>query len=188
MSLPNFALNQLPISQLFKEQGVTDFKNACKFIQALPFGRISNRNNLELVLSERKGTSSSKHGLLALLAEENEHFEIELIAGIFLMSQETHSNLIDFFKDKPYISLPEMHCYFRFEKQRYDFTEEATKMPLIEKKIVREQRIEPHQVGDWKTKIHQEYFKAWLLRNPNFNYTFEEIWDQREDCIQLLMR
>ena len=188
MNLPNFTLNQLPISQLFKKQGITDFKSACEFIRALPFGRISNRNNLKLVISERKGTSSSKHGLLALLAEENDHFEIELIAGIFLMNQETHLELEDFFKNKPYISLPEMHCYFRYEKQRYDFTEEANKMQLIEKRIVREQRIEPHQVGDWKMKIHQEYFKAWLLRNTDVKFTFQEIWNQREECIHQLMQ
>lgn len=185
MSLPNFTLRDLPVGNLFIERGITDFTAACGYIQNLPYGRNSDRSDLLLVLLEGKGTCSSKHGLLAKLAEENEHFEIELIAGIFLMSPETHPVLTDFFKDKPYTSLPEMHCYFRYEKQRYDFTSRDNRMLFIESKIVREQRIEPHQVGDWKVKIHQEYIKAWLLRNPDIHFSYEEIWGQREEMIRL---
>lgn len=184
MTLPNFQLKSTELSQLFIDKGILDFHGACAYVQQLPYSRISDRSNLTLVLKEGKGTCSSKHGLLAKLAEENEHFETELIAGIFLMSPETHPVLTDFFKDKPYSSLPEMHCYFRFEKQRFDFTSTDNRMPLIETKIIREQRIEPHQVGDWKVKIHQEYIKAWLLRNPQIEFTFEEIWQQREEMIR----
>lgn len=186
MALPNFRLRSTELSRLLSENEIHDFEGACSFVQQLPYGRNANRTDLTLVLKEGKGNCSSKHGFLAKLAEENEHFEIELIAGIFLMSPETHPVLTDFFKDKPYTSLPEMHCYLRFEKQRYDLTSIENKMPLIETKIIREQRIEPHQVGDWKVKIHQEYIKAWLLRNPQIEYTFEEIWKQREEIINIL--
>jgi hypothetical protein len=184
MALPNFQLRSTELSALFFENEIHDFESACAFVKQLPYGRNADRTDLTLVLKEGKGTCSSKHGLLAKLCEENDHFEIELIAGIFLMSPETHPFLADLFKDKPYTSLPEMHCYFRFEKQRYDLTSMDDKMPIIETKIIREQRIEPHQVGDWKVKIHQEYIKAWLLRNPQIEFTFEEIWQQREEMIK----
>lgn len=184
MFLPNFQLRTTKLSQLFIEKDIHDFRGACEYVKHLPYGRISDRSNLSLVIREGKGTCSSKHGILAKLAEENEHFEIELIAGIFLLSPETHPILTEHFKDKPYSSLPEMHCYFRFEKQRFDFTSVDNRMPIIETKIIREQRIEPHQVGDWKIKIHQEYIKAWLLRNPKMEFTFEEIWQQREEMIR----
>lgn len=186
MDLVNFKLDKGTISALFVELGMTDFKVACSFVKELPYGRNSNKTDLTIVLKERKGTCSTKHALLATLAEENEIAEIELIAGIFLMDVVTHPILTDFFKDKPYNSLPELHCYLRYKGERFDFTSKIDRMPLISPKIVREQRIEPHQVGDWKKVIHQDYLQKWLFRKPELEITLEELWEQREECIQLL--
>ncbi len=187
MALPDFQLEEGQFSQQFRERGITMFSAACAFIENLPYGRISDRDKLELVLTENRGTCSSKHGILARLCEENNLEEIELIAGIFLMSPETHVELTDFFKDKPYNNLPEMHCFFRLSTHdRYDFTSKNNRLALIEPKLIREQRIEPHQTGDWKEKIHQDYLRRWVARKPELNLTFDEIWAQREECIRLL--
>ena len=187
MPLPDFELLEGTVSKRFNEIGIKRFSEACKFIENLPYGRISYRDNLDLVLVEKRGTCSSKHGILARLCEENDHEETELIAGIFLMSPETHVELSDFFKDKPYNNLPEMHCYFRLSSHdRYDFTSKNNRLALIEPKLVREQRIEPHQTGDWKEKIHQDYLRRWVARKPELGLSFDEIWAQREECIRLL--
>lgn len=187
MALPDFELQEGIVSQQFRERGITHFSKACEFIQNLPYGRISDRDKLDLVLTENRGTCSSKHGILARLCEENCHEEIELIAGIFLMSPETHLELTDYFKDKPYSNLPEMHCFFRLSTHdRYDFTSKNNRLALIEPKLVREQRIEPHQTGDWKEKIHQDYLRRWVARKPELGLSFDEIWAQREECIRLL--
>jgi hypothetical protein len=151
-------------------------------VQALPYGRNSSRDP-KLVLTEGKGACSGKHALLASLAEEHGETEIELIAGIFLMSGETHGALVDFFSGKPYDVIPECHCYLRYRGERFDYTSPGNGMERIAPKIVREQRIEPHQVVEWKPKIHQEYVKGWLRRNPQIDLTFEEIWEEREKCI-----
>jgi hypothetical protein len=185
MSLPDFELTQSEFSDLLKEKGIQSFTEACDYIRSLPYGRTSDRNDLSLLILEEKGTCSSKHGFLGRLIEENGFNDIQLIAGIFLMSPETHPVLTNFFKDKPYTSLPEMHCYLRYQGQRFDFTSLTTRIETIEPKIIREQRIEPHQTGDWKIKIHQEYIKAWLLRNPQIEMNFEDIWKEREACIGL---
>jgi len=173
------------MTQLFIQRGIRDFLSACSTIQALPYGRNVNRMDLGLILTEGRGACSGKHALLATLAEENGIPEIELIAGIFLMSPETHPLLTDFFEGKPYTALPECHCYLRFNGERFDYTDHSNGMERIAPKIVREQRIEPHQVAEWKPKIHQEYLKGWLKRNPQVELSLEELWEDREQCIQL---
>lgn len=172
-------------SQQFLELGISDFESACLYVQSLPYGRNTDRSDFSLVLSEGKGSCSGKHGLLAALAEENGLMEVELIAGIFLMSGETHPNLTSFFADKSYANIPECHCYLRYKGERFDYTDTSNAMERIAPKIVREQRIEPHQVVEWKPKIHQEYVKGWLKRNSQIDLTFDEIWKEREVCIQL---
>lgn len=178
-------------SSLFRNLGINDFEAACTYVEQLPYGRNSNRDDFSLVISEQKGTCSSKHALLTELAEENAVSDVELIAGIFLMSPETHPQLTAFFADKPYSSLPECHCYLMVRdesrtKRRYDFTDSSNGMERIAPKIVREQRIEPNQVRDWKVVIHKDYLQRWLNRQPELNLTLDEVWEQREAAIALL--
>ena len=187
INLPDFQLKEsFHYSDLFRSKGITTFHEACAHIAALPYGRNSKRDDFSLVLTEGRGSCSSKHALLAALAEENGREDIELIAGIFLMSEATHRKLSGFFDDKPYNVIPECHCYLRYKRERFDFTDTSNTMSRIAPKIVREQRIEPHQVVDWKPKIHQEYLKSWLLRNPQIDRDLETMWIEREECIARL--
>lgn len=174
------------ISTLFRSLGINDFDTACDYIARIPYGRNSNRADFLLVVSEKKGTCSSKHALLTALAEENAIHDIELIAGIFMLSRETHPQLASFFHDKLYDTIPECHCYLRFKGQRFDFTDRSNGMERIAAKIVREQRIEPHQVRDWKIVIHKHYMEGWLKRNPNLTISLDELWADREELINQL--
>jgi len=175
-----------PFSSLFREKELHDFKEACAFVQALPYGRNSERADFSLVVREGKGACSGKHALLASLAEENGQEGVELIAGIFLMSGETHPVLESFFIGKPYTAIPECHCYLRFNGERFDYTAPGNGMERIAPKIVREQRIEPQQVVDWKPKMHRHYLESWLKRKTGLALTFEELWNDREACIRLM--
>ncbi|AEA44873.1 hypothetical protein [Fluviicola taffensis] len=177
-----------PYSDSFRNKGINSFKEACDYIAQLPYGRNANREDFSLVLSEAKGTCSSKHALLSELALENSHPEIELIAGIFLMNEETHSKLTGFFEDKPYSNIPECHCYLRYNGERFDYTDTSNGLERIIPRLVREQRIDPNQVSDWKVMIHKHYLEGWLSRNPAFQLTLDDIWKDREEAIALLSK
>ncbi len=43
-----------PISQMLQARQITDFKTLCEFVQSLPYGRTSDRQQPELVLLEKK--------------------------------------------------------------------------------------------------------------------------------------
>lgn len=183
----NFQLTSSEIySTAFRELGIHDFHAACNYLMQLPYGRNANRHDFLLTLQEGKGTCSSKHALLAYLADENRQMEIELIVGIFLMSVETHPKLTEFFSDKPYECIPEAHCYLRYKGERFDYTDSSDTLERIAPKIVREQRAEPQQLVDWKPMIHKHYLEGWLKRNPQIELTPDELWEQREICISLL--
>ncbi len=185
--LLNFNIsNTGEISNLFLDKGIVDFHSACSYVQNLPYCRISDSLKTELVLIEGRGTCSTKHSLLSKLAIENKQEEIELIMGIFLMSPETHPVLTNLFHDKLYTAIPEAHCFLRYNGCRYDFTSSENNLHLIAPKIVREQRIDPHQIGEWKVAIHKDFLKRWLQRNPSLGYDLDQLWKDREMCIQLM--
>lgn len=175
-----------PFSTAFWERGIHTFSEACTFIHQLPYGRNANRSDFLLVMSEEKGTCSSKHALLASLALENGVEHVELIVGIYLMSPETNPSLEAFFSDKSYSAIPEAHCYLNYKGERLDFTALNFDKEKIAPKIVREQRIDPNQVGDWKIMIHKHYLQGWLKRNPAVQLSLDELWKDREEAIDLL--
>jgi hypothetical protein len=182
--LPDFELRKGEISSLLLQKGIQTFHEACVYVSELPYRRTKNRDDLTAVLTEKGGTCSSKHGLLGQICVENGYENIELIAGVFLMSSETHPSIETILDANNLTILPEMHCYLRFKGERFDFTSPHANFEKIASKIVREQWIEPHQVGDWKVKIHQSYLESWLERNPQIHYTLEQLWEIREKCIE----
>lgn len=186
--IPDFKLEEGRFSALLLEHEITTFSSACTFVQKLPYKRISDKENLELVLSEGCGTCSSKHAFLAQVALENNHPEVELICGIFLMSEETHPVLDNFFTGKQYTAIPEAHCYLKYRQQRLDFTTGNNRMPFIERKLLREHKIEPHQANEWKTAMHRAFLKSYLDRHPETGSSFDAFWSAREECIARLSK
>lgn len=57
-----------PFTLLFEAAGIHDFAAAARHVLTLPYGRITDRNKLRLVLEESRGTCTTKHALLAVLA------------------------------------------------------------------------------------------------------------------------
>jgi len=185
----NFELTSNEIySSAFRELGIHDFHSACLYLQQLPYGRNANRHDFLLTLSEGKGTCSSKHAILAYLADENGQKEVELIVGIFLMSAETHPKLTNFFSDKSYDVIPEAHCYLRYQGERFDYTDSSNALDRIASRIIREQRAEPQQLVEWKPMIHKHYMEGWLKRNPKIEISIENLWKEREVAIEILSK
>jgi len=173
-------------SSLFRELDISTFQEACSFVQSLRYGRISDRSEFSLVLSEKKGTCSSKHALLSELALENGIEDLELICGIYLMNAETNPKIAQILEKYNLLQIPECHVYFRYKNERFDFTGLGFDIKKVEPFIVREQRMEPNQSIEWKVKIHQNYIESWLKRKSDLSYNFEQIWNIREEIIAYL--
>ena len=68
-----------PFTTLMQESGIVSFNDACRFIATIPYQRISNKKDLALVFHERRGTCSSKHAFLKVLADEQGKKDVELV-------------------------------------------------------------------------------------------------------------
>ncbi len=171
--------------ELLEKEGIGSFSKLCAFVQELPYGRNSNRDDLSLVFSEHKGTCSSKHGLLMALCELNRVDSVELMVGIFLMNGDYHPKIKPILEKYDLEQLPEAHCFLRYEGKRYDLTSTKSDPAQFEPFLVREQRCDSQQVSDWKPMIHKHYIEGWLKRK-NLDFSPEKIWEIREECILAL--
>jgi hypothetical protein len=176
-----------PTTAAFIEQGVSRFRDAGRFVAALPYRRNSNRSDHLAVLRESKGTCSSKHSLLALLAQE-QSLPIALCIGIYEMDGLNTPGVGSVLEAHGLTSIPEAHCYLKRGTQRIDVTvagANVAKEPI--KRFFVEVEISPEQVGSYKLQLHQEFMQSWTkaVSLPRA-FTFEELWAVREACIHAL--
>ena len=156
------------------------------FVKQIPYGRNSNREDFSLVISENKGTCSSKHAYLKDFANKNNIPNVQLIIGMFRM-KESNTNIGKILSEKNIEYIPEAHCYLKIDGKTVDVTSSVANFDKIKADLLQELEIEPYQVAEFKVNYHQNYIRSWLTET-NSKFTFDEIWKIREECIEKLSK
>lgn len=110
------------ISEKFLELGIKSFKEACYYADNLEYGYNSDYDDKMILFKEMKGTCTTKHAVIAGLAEE---LGIPLFKyiGVYKFTEDI-SNGVDKILKKygvPYV--PMVHCFLVYENHRFDLTE-----------------------------------------------------------------
>ena len=110
------------ISDEFLTLGVDRFIPACRYVHQLPYGYNSDRDDPMTLFKEKKGSCTTKHAVIATLAEEL-NLPIHKTIGIYAMTDEivTGTRLILEKYALPYV--PMIHCFLEHADKRVDLTE-----------------------------------------------------------------
>jgi hypothetical protein len=176
-----------PITAAFVAAGVKDFRSAAAYVSAIPYGRTVDLDVLG-VIREQRGTCSTKHALLRRLAVEQD-LRIALVIGIYCMNGRNTPGVGEVLESHGLDSLPEAHCFLRAGEMRVDVTR-AMKQQPSEKitHFIHEEEISPDQIGDYKAALHRRFLRQWMKdTTAGTEYTLDEIWRIRENCIAALV-
>ena len=177
----NFRIAHAPgVSERFLAAGIQDWHGALRHVGGLPYGRNRDRGEPVLVLEEGRGTCSSKHALLAWLAAEQNQ-PVDLMLGIYEMSERNTPGVGTVLAAYGMRSLPEAHCYLLHNGQRIDVTRtiDAPENPF--ESLLYEEKIEPEQVVEYKTRVHRKFIEERLGADH-----LDQTWEIREQCIRAL--
>lgn len=175
------------LTKLVKSNGIETWNELTKFIKNLPYGRNKNRTDFGLVLSEQKGTCSSKHAFLKSIADLNNVPNVELVIGIYRMTELNTPKIGTELTDNSIEFIPEAHCYLKINDKRIDLTSEQSEFKKIKKDIIQEKEIKPEQVAEFKVDYHKKFIKSWLSKTKS-KLEFHQIWHIREKCIANLTK
>ncbi len=176
--------NAGPLSQLAIKLNLENWEGLTQFVRELPYGRNANRHDLGLVLTEQKGTCSSKHALLKAIADEN-NFDVKLLLGIYKMNHINTPGIGNHLIDNHLEFIPEAHCYLEIAGKKFDYTTTNSSIERIQNYILEELEIQPNQVSEFKVELHKKYIKKWAV-SKQLTISFEELWEIREHCIKNL--
>ncbi len=131
------------ISKKFLELRIKNFKDACNYVHGIEYGYNTNYDDKLIFFKEKKGTCTSKHAVIAGLAEE---LEIPLFkhVGVYKLTEviSTGTNEILNKYKLPYV--PMAHCFLVYKDYRFDLTEGNCngKNTSIEE-FIHDERVDP---------------------------------------------
>jgi len=164
------------------ELGLSDLDKLSDWLKTLKYKRTSSKEDLRLVFTEECGTCSSKHALFKSIVDENQFKEFKLIIGLFKMNHLNTSGIGNALSNTGLNYIPEAHCYIRTQLGVIDLTNPESFYSKVKEEIISEIEIEADQVGAFKVNYHKEEIRKWI-EAKNIDYTVEEIWSVREQCI-----
>ncbi|SJL84730.1 hypothetical protein [Vibrio palustris] len=172
-----------PLTKDVRILGFDHFLSLAEYVRQLPYGRPSDSGDFLSVLNELRGTCSFKHRLLAAVAHECEHMEVELVVGLYAMSEQNTPGVGVVLDRAGFASIPEAHCYLRLGNQRHDFTGVSAGSSSPFDALLSEHVMYPEHLTEEKKSLHQEAIRKWASHNDQ---SFEDAWALREACIQAL--
>lgn len=187
-ALPNVPLKPGgPLAADFTARGITNFRAAGCYLQKLPYGRTADRADFRGVLREGRGTCSTKHALLAALAQEQD-LAVVLTLGIYEMHERNTPGVGAVLSRYGLVYLPEAHCYLMYEGMRIDITRSGTAPSEPIARFLHEEPITPEQIADYKVALHRQFMRDWVSNKAEVvgGRDFNDVWQIREECIGAL--
>jgi hypothetical protein len=136
-------------------------------------------------VSEGKGTCTTKHALLAELAQE-QNIDVQLALGIFEMNERNTPGVGQVLTKYGLTYIPEAHCYLRYRGERIDVTGLQSGAEPIER-LLYEEPITVQQIGTYKIDLHKRFLRDWIAGTETIRgRSLEEMWCIREECIAAL--
>ncbi len=173
------------VSHLARSYGQKTFAAAVHHVQSLPYGRITERSDYRLVLSEGRGTCSTKHALLAALPREN-GFAVDLKLGVYEMTEASTPGVGGELSKHELPSIPEAHCYLRVGNGVIDVTMPEGVSSGAERRFLHEETISPEDISTYKTAVHRRVLDVWLRAVGRAELELDAAWAIREACIAAL--
>lgn len=184
LPIDNFLINaKSPRCVAVRSYGIYDFRSLCEHIRSLPYGRITTADEPLRVLEERKGTCSSKHQLLASIAHDCGQDRIQLVVGIYAMSEDNTPGIKTALQTAGLSCIPEAHCYLKVGDHRADFTGLAAGRSSPFSSLFEEYAVSPDRLGQMKIKLHKQFIDHWAREK---RISENEVWATREACITAL--
>jgi len=172
-----------PLSQAVRLRGYRQFVDVADAVRALPYGRVGNSDDVLAVIEEGKGTCSSKHRFLAALAHECGHTEVQLVLGLYEMSEQNTPGVGNVLRVEELTVIPEAHCYLMCGEKRFDFTGLATAASSPFDSLIEERVVSPTDLPSAKLAYHRGAIEIWARAR---GMDADRAWAIRERCIALL--
>jgi len=177
------------LSKKFLELGIKSFREACDYVHNSEYGINTNADDKLIFFKENMGTCTTKHAVIAGLAEEL-NIPLHKHVGVYKFTEEISTGANEILKkyNLPYV--PMVHCFLVYNDYRFDLTEGNCngKNTSIEEFIYTE-KVDPFISRKDEYLLYKKALKEYILSSKEMEGTDERtILKAREESIILLKK
>ncbi len=175
------SLGEGHLSRAFRARGIENLGQALDWVKDLPYGRNSSPHDAPLVVTEQRGTCSTKHAILARLALEI-GVPAELRMALFEMNEANTPGVGATLAEAGLDAMLEAHCLMDLAGVQVDVTglAQGEAAPVY----LSFRTLDPLGLAD-KAPMHRIALDDWL-REREQGMPLDAAWDVRERCIAAL--
>jgi hypothetical protein len=175
------------ISSVFVGLGITRFYEACRYVYELPYGYNSDRDDLMILFTEGFGSCTTKHAVIATLAEELDLPVFKHI-GVYAVTETLVTGTAKILEKYRVPYLPMVHCFLVYENHRVDLSEgnrNGKNGPIDD--LLYTERVSPNISGKDEYRLYRAALKDPILLRPEFRgVDLKTILKAREEELALL--
>jgi len=110
------------LSKKFLDLGIKTFKDACNYVHNVDYGYNTNYEDRMIFFKEKKGSCTSKHAVIAGLAQELK-IPLDKHVCVYKLTEEITTGVDEILRkfNIPYV--PMVHCFLVYNEYKFDLTE-----------------------------------------------------------------
>lgn len=171
------------VSGVFLEKGILSFQTACRVVKAMPYGSNSDSKNSLILFEEGRGTCTTKHGVIALLAQELD-LPVYKNLGFYRLNDAVVTGIDSIIRPYGLSFIPQIHCFLEYSSYRVDLTEgncNGKNQTIEDYDFV--VRVDPDPGYDEKRECYLMHLRHYFQSSPALKSVGEEkILDILEEC------
>lgn len=179
--------NAGPISRAVAELGIATFRQACGYVHELPYGYNSDRDDPLILFTEGFGSCTTKHAVIAALAEELD-VPVAKCIGIYPMTEALVTGTGKILETYRIPYLPMVHCFLVYEHHWVDLTEgnrNGKNGPVDD--FLHREPVSPNISAKDEYRLYRTALKKRILIRPEFQgVDVKTILKAREEGLALL--
>jgi len=110
------------LSKKFLELGIKTFKDACEYVHNIDYGYNTNYEDKMILFKEKRGSCTSKHGVIASLAQEL-NLTLYKHVCVYKLTEEITTGVNEILEKFEILYIPMVHCFLVYENYQFDLTE-----------------------------------------------------------------
>jgi hypothetical protein len=131
------------LSNKFLDLGFKTFKDACNYVHNIDYGYNTDYDDKMIFFKEKKGSCTSKHAVIAGLAQEL-NIPLYKHVCVYKFTEEITTGVNEILKKYEITYVPMVHCFLVYENYQFDLTEgnhNGKKKPIDE--YIHSERVDP---------------------------------------------
>lgn len=175
------------MSEKFLELGIRTLKEACMYVHKIPYGYNSDKDNEMILFIENKGSCTTKHGVIAKLAEELA-IPLHKKVGIYKLTEEITAGAEQIMEKYQVPFIPMVHCFLEYKEYWFDLTEgnnNGKKKPIDE--FIHEEKVIPFISRKDEYLLFRKVLNEKIMKMPEIQGIDKRtLLKAREEGIKLL--